>query len=595
MQPANLTQIVLAHGREHPDRPCLRFFRADRWQELRWGAFTSRVRAVAGGLAALGVETGDRVAIVSANRPEWALADIGAIACGAVVTTIYPTLTANDTAFILAHSGSRVAFVEDREQLDKVRAVRDRLPRLERLVLLDPEARREADAHTLADLEAIAGEAAVEAAVARGLAADRSARLTVVYTSGTTGTPKGAILTHGNVLAIIEAVLAALGDHSRLQLNLSFLPLAHALERIAGHFMPLYLGRTIAYARSLDTVAADFVTIRPNYAVAVPRVFEKVSARILGEVARKPAPVRALFGWAIRAGTRRSELIERGAAVPLGLRWRHAVGDALVGRKVRARFGGRVELFVSGGAPLAAEIARLFHAVGILICEGWGATETAAPSTWNSPLAYRLGSVGRPLPGVEVRLAADSELEVRGPNVFPGYLDAEADTAEAFTADGFWRSGDIGSRDDDGYYYVTDRKKELVILASGKNIAPQKIENALRRRPLVSNCMVVGDRRAFLVALLTVDRAAVADGHPELADVPVGDPRLHALLAGEVEAVNADLARFEQVKRFVAVEPDFSPEGGELTLTLKLKRRVIASRHRAALDGLYETGETDAR
>ncbi|MFZ5785473.1 MAG: AMP-dependent synthetase/ligase, partial [Acidobacteriota bacterium] len=343
-----------------------------------------------------------------------------------------------------------------------------------------------------------------------------------------------------------------------------------------------------AYARSLDTVAEDFRTIRPDYAVAVPRVFEKVAARILGEVAGKPPAVRALFGWALAAGTRRSELDERGAPIPALVRVRCVLADALVLRRVRARFGGRLKLFVSGGAPLAADVARLFHACGILVCEGWGATETAAPATWNTPRAFRFGSVGRPLPGIEVRIATDGELEVRGPNVFKGYLDNPQETADAFTPDGFWRSGDIGGVDGDGFFHITDRKKELVILASGKNIAPAKVENLLRQRPLISNCMVHGDRRPYLVAAITLDRAELAARRPELAAAPIVDARLREAVAAEVEAVNPHLARFEQVKRFALVEPDFTPEGGELTLTLKLKRRVILERHRSALDALYE-------
>lgn len=588
MSARTITEVLFGHGRSRPDLPCLRFYRDGRWQDMRWGPVAGRVRAIAGGLAAAGLEVGDRVAIVSRNRPEWALADLGALAAGAVVATVYPTLPADETAFILGHCGARAAFVEDDEQLDKVLSVRDRLPRLETLVVLDESVATPAGALPLAALEDAARPELAAERVQLACSLGRDAPMTVVYTSGTTGVPKGAVLTHGNVLGVIESVLEALGDASGLRLNLSFLPLAHALERIAGHYMPVYLGTTIAYARSLETVAEDFLAIRPDFAVAVPRVFEKVSARILGEVARKPPPVRALFDWALAIGTRRSRLEERGAAIPASLRARHLVADALVLRKVRARFGGRLKLFVSGGAPLAADVARMFHACGILVCEGWGATETSAPATWNTPRAFRFGSVGRPLPRVEVRIAADGELEVRGPNVFQGYLDNPQETAEAFTPDGFWRSGDIGEVDQDGFFYITDRKKELVILASGKNIAPAKIENLLRQQPLISNCMVHGDRRPYLVSLITVDRAALSAHRPELAAAPVADARLREAVAAQVEAVNSRLARFEQVKRFALVEPDFTPEGGELTLTLKLKRRVILERHGRALDALYQ-------
>ena len=589
----NMVQAVRTHGETDPGRPCLRSFRDGGWRDLSWGDFLARVGAVAGGLAALGIEPGDRVAIVAANRPEWALADLGSLAASAVVATVYPTLTAEETGYILAHSGARLAFVENLDLLERVRGIRDRLPDLRHVVVLDGPGAD--DAHALADLEALAGPAAGRAALDRASLAPRSTPLTIVYTSGTTGVPKGAVLTHGNVIGTLEAVLKAFGDVSELQLNLSFLPLAHALERMAGHFLPLYLGRTIAYARSLDTLAEDFLQVRPQFAVAVPRVFEKVAARIETQVAAKPAPARALFTWALAAGTARSRLQEQGKALPLGVRARAALADALVFRTIRARLGGRIRLFVSGGAPLSEHVARFFHAAGILICEGWGATETSAPATWNTPAAFRFGSVGKPLPGIEVGAAADGELLVRGVNVFAGYHRDPEETAAALAPDGSFHTGDIGTVDADGFYYITDRKKELIILASGKNIAPQKIENLLRQRPSISNAMAFGDRHPYLVALITVDRPAIAARHPELATAAATAPALRDLLAAEVAIVNQQLARFEQVKRFAIVEPDFTPEGGELTLTMKLKRRIVEAKHRETLAGLYSEPREDAR
>ena len=281
--------------------------------------------------------------------------------------------------------------------------------------------------------------------------------------------------------------------------------------------------------------------------------------------------------------------------MPAGLRLRAAVADALVFRTIRARMGGRMRLFVSGGAPLSEHVARFFHAAGILICEGWGATETSAPATWNTPAAYRFGSVGRPLPGIDVALAADGELLVRGVNVFAGYHDGPEETAEVLAPDGTFRTGDIGTVDADGYFYITDRKKELIILASGKNIAPQKIENLLRSRPSISNAMAFGDRHPYLVALVTVDRTALAARRPVLAGAGADSPELHDLVAAEVAEVNEQLARFEQVKRFAIVEPDFTPEGGELTLTMKLKRRIIEAKHREALGSLYAEPQEGAR
>jgi long-chain acyl-CoA synthetase len=297
----------------------------------------------------------------------------------------------------------------------------------------------------------------------------------------------------------------------------------------------------------------------------------------------------------VATGTARSRCLEQRRHVPVGLLLRAALADALVFRKIRARLGGRIRLFVSGGAPLAEHVARFFHAAGILVCEGWGATETSAPATWNTPDAFRFGSVGRPLPGIEVGTAPDGELLVRGVNVFAGYHDDPEETAAAFAPDGSFRTGDIGTVDADGFYYITDRKKELIILASGKNIAPQKVENLLRRQPLISNAMAFGDRHPFLVALVTLDRAALAARHPGLAGADADAPAVRDVVAGEVAAANGELARFEQVKRFAIVEPDFTPEGGELTLTMKLKRRVVESKHRDTLAGLYADPQAGAR
>lgn len=579
----NLTRAILANADARGGQPCLRFFRDGGWRDLSWREVGERVAAYARGLATLGRRPGERIAIISGNRPEWALADLAGLAAGTQVVGVYATLPDADMAFILRHAACRTAFVETPELAARLSALRPQLPALEQIITLSGSS--EARAGVL-DLPALAAKAEGRGPLP-GCAAGGDDAALVIYTSGTTGEPKGVILTHRNILATLAAVAAAFGDVSRLRLNLSFLPLAHALERIAGHFLPLVQGHTIAYARSLDTVADDFRAVRPDFAVAVPRVFEKIYARIHAQVQAKPAAAQALFRWAVQAGTRRSQYLERGQMVPSALAVRWAVADLLIFRAIRARLGGRLRFFVSGGAPLSAAIARFFHAAGILVCEGWGATETSAPSTWNTPSAYRFGSVGRALPGVEVRLAADAELEVRGFNVFLGYLDNPAATAEAFTPDGFWRSGDIGRRDDDGFFYITDRKKELIVTAGGKNIAPQKLENLLREQPFISHCLVHGDRRPYVVALLTVDRATLAAAHPELAQAPLEDERLQQLLAVQVEEVNRQLARFEQIKAFRVLESDFTVESGELSQSMKLKRRVVEERYRHLLDDMY--------
>ncbi len=581
---ANLLEPILAHAGERPEAPALRWFADGAWRDLSWRGLADRVAAVAGGLAAVGIRPGDRVAIVSGNRPEWALADLGGLAAGAIVVGIYPTLPPADTAHPVRDAGARLAFVEDSAQAAKLLQERGRLPDLRRIVVLSGEP--PVGCWSLAELEA----GAVAGADLPGLAATRSTPAVIAYTSGTTGVPKGVVLSHGNLLAVLAAALEVVGDVSELELILSFLPLAHVLERIGGQYLPLVLGGTIAYARSLDTVAEDLRTVRPDFAMAVPRLFEKIHGRIMAAVATAPRLRHALFDWALRQGTAVSERLEAGRTLPLGLRLKRGLADRLVFRRLRAAFGGRLRLFVSGGAPLDAGIARFFHAVGILVLEGWGATETSAPATLNTPTAYRFGSVGRPIPGVEVRLADDGEFLVRGPTVFAGYWGDRTATAEALHGDGWYATGDIGRVDDDGFVWITDRKREIIITSGGKNIAPQRVERRLRRIPGVSQAAAWGDRHPYLVALLTLDRAELAAARPDLADAVPDEPALLAFLRDGVDAVNASLARYEQVKRFAVVEPDFSLESGELTITQKLRRKVIGERHRATLEALYDRG-----
>jgi len=581
---ANLLEPILAHVGAQPDAPALRWCADGVWHDLSWRELGARVAAIAGGLAAVGIRPGDRIAIVSGNRPEWALADLGGLAAGAVVVGIYPTLPSADTAHPVRDSGARLAFAENAEQASKLLSERERLPTLRRVVVLSGEP--PVGCWSLAELEA----GATPGAVLPGLAATRSTPAMITYTSGTTGVPKGVVLSHGNVLGALAGSIEVFGDVSRYRLILSFLPLAHVLERIGGQSIPFVLGGTIAYARSVDTVAEDLRTVRPDYAMAVPRLFEKIHGRIMSSVATAPRHRRALFGWALHQGTAASEHREAGRALPFGLRLKLGLADRLVLRRVRAAFGGRLRLFISAGAPLDAGIARFFHAVGITVLEGWGATETSGPATLNTPTAYRLGSVGRSIPGVEVRVAADGELLVRGPSVFAGYWNDPSATAEALDGDGWYLTGDVGRIDDDGFVWITDRKKEIIITSGGKNIAPQRIERRLRRIPGVSQAAAWGDRRPYLVALVTLDRAELAATRPELAEAGPDDSALLAFLQEGVDAVNASLARYEQVKRFAVVEPDFSLEGGELTITQKLRRRAIAGRHRATLEALYDRG-----
>jgi long-chain acyl-CoA synthetase len=415
----------------------------------------------------------------------------------------------------------------------------------------------------------------------------------IVYTSGTTGNPKGAILTHNNYLKTAQLITEAIGDTSRLVMNLSFLPLAHAFERFAGYYLVIYMGRTIAYAESLEKIADNFREAQPSYAVCVPRVFEKIHAKIMSEVKTSPAWKRKLFAWAMNAGGECAALRRCGLPVPELLKMKCVLADKLVFGKIRAAFGGRVEFLVSGGAPLAKELAEFFHAVGILIIEGWGATEGTTPYSINTPREFRFGSVGKALPGVRVRIAADGELEVKGPNIFQGYWRNPEETSDAFTADGWFRTGDIGTIDEEGWIYITDRKKQLIITSAGKNIAPAAVERELLQCSHIEMAYIHGDRRNYLTALVVLDESQArqtARGFG-MEDMPwqdlIQDPLVLSQVRKEINSANERMPRFMQVKYFRVAPHPFSIETGELTPTMKLKKRVIEEKYKDLLDSMY--------
>ena len=550
-----------------------------------------RIRTLSLGLAALGVKRGDRVALMSDSRPEWVIADLAILTAGAVTVPIYPTLPAPQAGYILADSGAEVVIAADAVQAGKVRQVRPELPQLRELILIDADGDSEPDGETtLAAVQARGHQRLMtEDGLARvykeaATAIDAEQLATIIYTSGTTGDAKGVMLTHGAIVANLIDVDTAV-HFEETDEALSFLPLSHAFERTTV-YMYLFKGVSLTFAESLDTVARDMVRVRPTVMTGVPRVFEKLHARVHGMVAQSPAIRQRLFHWALGVGRARVLADRDGGRPPLLA----GLADRLVLSKVRERTGGRLRFVCSGGAPLPVHVAEFLLSVGIPVLEGYGLTETAPVLTTNPLATPRPGTVGLPLSRVELRLTEDGEILARGPNLMRGYFGKPEATAEAIQ-DGWFHTGDIGRFDDDGYLRITDRKKELLVTAAGKNIAPQPIEQQLKQHALVAEAVLIGDRRPFLTVLVMPDFAALAAalGEPEAADrealVRRGDVR--RLFEPVVEAVNAGRPAYEQMKRFRLLPVELSIAGGELTPTLKVKRRVVGEKWGDLIEELY--------
>ena len=576
---STLASMVLALAARH-DGDALRVPRDGMTARWSYDAFDRRVRDVAGALVELGVEPGDRVALLGATAPEWTIADCAVLAAGAVVVPVYHTNSPEECAYVLAHSGARAVLCEDAAQVAKIDAIRDQCPDLEHVLDLDLAAPTGPGAGPGGDLD---HEVAARAAAVRP---DDLA--TIVYTSGTTGPPKGCRLTHANLLAAVT------GYEERLKLDRDavvflFLPLAHVLARVT-QLTVLDVGGALAYWRGdAAVVLEDLAALAPTHVPAVPRVFEKIRGRALASTEGSAVKQR-LMTWALSTGTAMRHAQRSGTASPW-LRARHAVADRLVLSKVRALFGPNLQLALTGAAPIAADVLEFFDACGVLVVEGYGLTESCAAGTLNVPEAFRFGTVGRPLPHTEAAIAEDGEILLRGGLVFDGYhRDAEATAA---MKDGEWLlTGDLGELDPDGFLRITGRKKDLIITSSGKNVAPANIEAALRESRWISQAVVAGDNRPYLVALLTLDpeeAPALAEQlglGPDLGTM-AQDPKVHEALAEDVDVANARFARIEQVKRFTVLDHDLSQSGGELTPTLKVKRGLVTDRYADEIAALY--------
>lgn len=568
----------------------------DRVEKISSREVFGRVRDLALGLETLGVSAGDRVAIVSESRPEWMLCDLAALAGGAVTVPVYPTLSAAQVRYILQDSGARVAVVSTATQFDKLQEIRHLLPALEAVVVMDAGPRTSPSALTLEEIER-RGHARMTGTWGTGREFQERARrvspddlATIIYTSGTTGEPKGVMLSHASLLANLRAGAAVL-PLSADDVAVSFLPLSHSFERMVG-FIYLYMGVTVIFAESFDTVARDIAAVRPTVVTGVPRVYEKIQARITAAGQALPAPRRAIFLWAVRAGRAHARAHLSGRTPGALTAAARAIADRLVFATIRGRLGGRIRFLVSGSAPLGTDVLEFFYGIGLPIVEGYGLTETAPILTVNPPDAPRAGTVGRPLPEVELRIADDGEILARGPNIMSGYYHKPEATAEVLR-DGWFATGDIGSIDADGYLTITDRKKDLLVTSGGKNVAPQPIENVLRRSPLVAEAVVLGDRRRYIAALIVPDFAALEKRLQALGRQPAERRELAAradvvaLYQEIVDALNLELSPFERIRRIAIVPEEFSVASGELTPTLKVKRRIVEERWRVEIDALY--------
>jgi long-chain acyl-CoA synthetase len=559
------------------------------WATRSYAEVEDTVRALALGLIDLGVERGDKVAILANTRPEWTYFDFAALSAGATVVPIYQTNSPEECQYVLENSDAKVVVVEDSEQLAKVLEVRDRCPQLQHLIRMTGSGD---GAISSEELEARGRDRSAAEWEERWRSVTRDDICTFIYTSGTTGPPKGCVISHGNYRSMLDMV-NAVSVIEEEELTYLFLPLAHSFALLI-QFGSFDLGATLAYwERDPMKIVPNLAEVRPTYFPSVPRIFEKIYTTATANIEKEGGLKKAIFNWAVGIGKKVRDSERRGETPGWLLRRQYEIADKQVLSKIRALFGGRLRLAVTGAAPINPEILRFFNAAGVLVLEGWGMTETSTAATIATPDDYKIGTVGRPFPGCEVKIADDGEILVRGPNVFQGYYKNEKATRETLV-DGWLHTGDIGEIDEDGFVKITGRKKDIIITAGGKNITPANLEAEIKQHPLVSQCVVIGDRRPYLVALVTLDpeeAASFAEEHglPAEPEALATEEQVRETIERHVEQVNGKFARVEQVKKIGILPHDLSQEGGELTPTLKVKRAVVASKYEAEIDALYES------
>jgi long-chain acyl-CoA synthetase len=593
-RPSSVARMFLDRVAATPHAEAFRYPHDDGWESVTWQRVGDRVRLIAAGLISLGIAPEDRVALASSTRYEWVLADLAVMCAGGATTTVYPKTTAGDVAFIVANSGSRVVIAEDQTQVDKLIAHRAELPDVQKVAIIDGAG--DGDwVITLDEVEQLGKQVLAESPGAvddrvRDIRPEQLA--SIIYTSGTTGTPKGVRLTHAAwtyTVAAVDAVNAFRPD----DLNLLWLPLAHAFGRVMV-MLSVLIGFPTAIDGRVEKIVDNLAVVRPTIMGAVPRIFEKTHARIEGMIAEQGGLNKRIFDWAIGVGMRASRARQAGLKPSLPISLQYDLADRLVFSTIRERFGGRVRFLISGAAALDRDVAQWFDAVGLTVLEGYGLTETSAASFFNRPTAYRLGTVGWPFPATEVKIADDGEILLRGPGVMSAYHDLPDATAEAIEPDGWFHTGDIGEIDDDGFLRITDRKKDMFKTAQGKYVAPSAIATMLQGMcPYVGELIVYGEGRPYSVALVSLDTEAITAwaeknglAGKSFAEIARHE-KTHALIGGYIEALNKKLNIWEQVKKFAIIDRELSIEAGDLTPSLKLRRKVVIAEFSDQLAALY--------
>lgn len=593
----NLAQIFRNQAQKYGDRMAVEKHLKGEWHSWSWTDYYNNARAVGLGLYSLGIRRGDRVALLSENRLEWIASDMGIIGIGACTIPVYVTLPASEVGYIISNSDSRVFIAENKDAVEKVLSTIQDCPTLEKIVVIESQ---DCDLDnemiiTFEQLQRMGWDLQEkEPGLFEKLTDDIQVDdlLTFVYTSGTTGPPKGAMITHKNILAVFDGLDAVVPAYYTDE-TVPFLPLCHVFERVAGHFYGMKVGITSHYTESFDTIVEDIAAKRPTIILAVPRVCEKIYAKIIQEVKKQPAWKQKMFEWARTVGAQVSMLKEKKKSIPFFLKLQYSIVYPLVFKKLSDKLGGRVRWMTAAGAPLSRDIADFFNAAGIFVIEGYGMTETTAPVSLNTITDYRFGTTGKPLPCNQVKIAPDGEILVKGDNVIKGYWKMPEQTQEAFSDEGWLMTGDIGVLDHDGFLSITDRKKDLIITAGGKNIAPQNIEGMFMKNPLFENVVVIGDRRQYLTSLFTLNREEM-ERLATLEGIQFNDPtelydrkEFIAIVNKAVEDVNQHLARVETIKKYRVLKNSFTTESGELTPSLKVKRKVINEKFSDIIRSMY--------